>query len=275
MGPHLDRLKLRQLARGIYRALLQLRYGADGLATTMQNGRTWKLHYEVALRGEYAEFDTIEWLRKVVKPGGCVIDVGANVGQMTLEAAHLVGPSGKVVAIEPAPGNLKLLCAHIAANGFADRVEIIPAACSSSSGGEIILHVYGDRSDNVGSGHSVCEGAIGDEATVNVSVPKVSIDKICAERQLVPSVIKIDVEGAEIDVIRGAVSTLRAHHPSVRFGFHPFAFADSSEATQELRALLAECGYSSPEPDAGEGYDLREYEALPLEAIASREGVPG
>src|SRR5262245_40918923 len=86
------RLGVRPAARSVYRKLLKLRYGENGLATASHNGRTWKLHYEVALRGEYAEFETIEWLREVVKLGDCVIDVGANIGQMTLEAAHLVGP---------------------------------------------------------------------------------------------------------------------------------------------------------------------------------------
>ncbi|MEX0643457.1 MAG: FkbM family methyltransferase [Pirellulales bacterium] len=262
LSPHLDRFRLRRLARNVYRSLLRLRYGADGLATTRQNGRTWKLHYEVALRGELQEFDTIRWLQKVVKPGDCVIDVGANVGQMTLEAAHLVGSGGKVVAIEPAPGNLKLMRAHVAANGFSDRVEIIEAACAFDNEGDVVLHIYGDRTDCVGSGHTTREHPIATEKSVsNIRVPKVSIDGLCADHNLTPRVIKIDVEGAEIEVVRGAISTLRTFRPRVRIGFHPFAFADASEATWELRELLAGCGYETPEPVVGGSYELREYEA--------------
>src|SRR5262245_56179491 len=200
------RLGLRPAARWAYRKMLKLRYGENGLATAWHNGRTWKLHYEVALRGEYAEFETIDWLRKVVKPGDCLIDVGANVGQMTLEAAELTGPTGRVIAIEPAPGNLKLLRAHVQANGFQDRVEIVEAACGSEAG-SATFHLFGSDTDVVGSGHNlhgpVCEG---DWQQLPVRI--CTIDELCRTKLLRPAVVKIDVEGAELEVLRGSIETL-------------------------------------------------------------------
>ena len=264
------RLGLRPAARWAYRKMLKLRYGKNGLATTQHNGRTWKLHYEVALRGEYAEFETVEWLRKVIRPGDCVFDVGANVGQMTLEAAFLTGPTGRVIAVEPSPGNLELLRSHVQANGLQDRVEIVEAACGSEPG-TATLHLYGSATDAVGSGHNlhgpVCKG---DWQQLKVRV--CSIDQLCREQLLCPSVVKIDVEGAELEVLRGSVETLRRHRPQVLFGFHPFAFSDPVQASAEIVTLLSECGYDLPQRNHDEAFELAEYSASPMNEMAGPRG---
>ena len=185
-----DTLGMRPIAQRLFRLLLKARYGNDGLIKAEQNGRTWLLVPEVALRGAYAEFETVEWLRRVIKPGDCVFDIGANVGQMTLEAAYLVGPTGKVIAVEPAPGNLRVLRRHVNANGFDDRVEILEAACGAVHGETITFHVYGESSEAIGSGHSVCHQDLSMQS-FPITVPVVSIDRLASSWQ--PQVIKIDV----------------------------------------------------------------------------------
>jgi FkbM family methyltransferase len=246
------------------------------------NGREWWLDPEVALRGEFAEYETIEWLREVVKPGMTVIDVGANVGQMTLEMAHLVGPQGKVFAIEPAPGNLRVLRAHVGRNGFADRVTLIEAACCENDGDSIDLTVFGSATDTVGSGHtivgeSVPTGEAGGFPALSVRVPTVSLDAVCERHAIQPAVIKIDVEGAELSVLKGAREVLSRDRPRIRFGFHPFAFADPAAASSGIRALLAAAGYRL-DPAATEPlFSLAEYEAFPDEndaAAPRREADP-
>ena len=264
LAPVVGRLGLRPLASRVYRLLLRVRYGRDGLAAVRQNGRTWKLHHEVGLRGEYQEFDTIQWLRRVVTAGDCVFDIGANVGQMTLEVAELVGPTGRVIAVEPAPGNVRLLRSHVEANGFADRVTIIEAACGEADGGTLTLHVSGDTPDSVGSGHNV-QGPQGGDAGrwTAVDVPVVSVDGVCERLGVRPTVLKIDVEGAELAVLTGSRRTLEQLRPAVRVGFHPFAFPDPAAATGDIRRLFAAGGYDTPEPPSGVGYELAEYEATP------------
>lgn len=265
-----DRLHLRPLAQRCFRALLARRYGeTGGLATVVQNDREWQLDPEVALRGNFAEFETIEWLRKVVQPGMCVFDVGANVGQMTLEMAYLVGPTGRVVAIEPAGGNLAVLRRHVAGNGFADRVEIIAAACADRAGGTVEMTIFGADAEAVGSGHTLARGTeplhelARQQPHVTVQVPTVSMDALRAGHGLDPDVIKIDVEGAELDVLRGARNTLRECRPKVRVGFHPFAFPDPTSASNELRRLLDECGYTLLPAEAPPTLELAEYVAAP------------
>jgi FkbM family methyltransferase len=262
--PLVHRLGLAPIARSCYRRLLEWRYGADGLAWVRQNGRTWKYHYEVALRDEFQEYDTVLWLRQIVRPGDCVLDIGANVGQMTLEAATLTGPRGRVVAIEPAPGNLRLLHTHLVANLLADRVTVISAACGTNHGSEISLRVCGATPEAVGSGHTVQSAAVGVGHWCRVDVPMVSVDGVCQELAIRPAVVKIDVEGAELIVLRGAVNTLAGCRPRVRMAFHPHAFSDPVAVTSEICQLLRACGYQTPDPGRGKAYGSAEYLIDPL-----------
>jgi FkbM family methyltransferase len=237
-----DWLGLRPFAQRVFRRLMHARYGGDRLVRAKQNGRTWFLVSDVALRGEYAEFATVEWLRRVVKPGGCVIDVGANVGQMTLEAAFLVGPTGRVIAIEPAPGNVRVLRRHVIENGFESRVTIIEAACGAKEDDKVVLHILGDTVDSIGSGHTQSKHAH-ESPSIELQVPVVTIDRVATEYP--PTVVKIDVEGAELSVLEGAAEALKKHLPALQIGFHPFAFEDPERASNTLLDRLQRCGYST------------------------------
>jgi len=250
-----DWIGLRPAAQKVFRHLLNARYGSDQLVRVNQNGRSWRLVPEVALRGEYAEFQTIEWLRRVVKPGGCVIDIGANVGQMTLEAAHLVGPTGRVVAVEPAPGNVKVLRTHVIGNGFEDRVTIIEAACGSRDNQEIVLHILGDAVDSIGSGHSERK-QLHEGPSVEFKVPVITLDRIAVDHP--PTVVKIDVEGAELNVLEGAAKALSTYRPVVQIGFHPFAFDDAIGASRQLLDRMESFGYSTSHIGPGP-LELEEY----------------
>lgn len=263
-----DVLHLRPLAQRVFRALLAFRHRGGRLVRATQNGREWRLDSEVALRGEFEEYETIEWLREVVKPGMTVIDVGANVGQMTLEMAHLVGPQGKVFAIEPAPGNVKILREHVRGNGFADRVTVIEAACCENDGGSTDLTVFGSEPDSVGSGHSIIREAASaacprELPTLSLPVPTVSLDALCERFRIRPGVVKIDVEGAELAVLEGARRVLAQDRPRLRFGFHPFAFADPVEGSSRIRDLLTMSGYRLDETADALSFSLAEYAASP------------
>lgn len=250
-----DWVGLRPVAQKVFRHLMHARYGEERLVRAKQNGRTWLLVSDVALRGEYAEFQTVEWLRRVVKPGACVIDVGANVGQMTLEAAHLVGPTGRVIAIEPAPGNVRVLRRHVIENGFENRVTIIEAACGARDNDKVILHILGDAVDSVGSGHSQSKHST-EMPSIELQVPVVTIDSVAKENP--PAVVKIDVEGAELSVLDGASVTLKTYQPALQIGFHPFAFEDPERASSILLDRLERCGYSTSHIQAG-ALELDEY----------------
>lgn len=143
-----------------------------------------------------------EWIR----PGATVLDVGGHVGYYTLVSARLAGPTGRVVAFEPNPANHDFLRRHVAINGLAN-VEVVQAAVSSSNGTARF-----DFGSGSGTGHLAESGAI--------EVRTVRLDDFCAERGLRPNAIKIDVEGAELEVLRGGEQTIAASRPVIFLSTH-------------------------------------------------------
>jgi FkbM family methyltransferase len=181
---------------------------------------------------EYAAF------RAAVRPGATVLDVGANVGAYTVLFAHWTGPAGRVIAFEPAPGSIAGLREHVRLNGLSSRVEIVEAAVSNE----------------VGSAVFDCEGVSGANALVpdgaasgTITVATTSLDAFCADRDLRPSVIKIDVEGAELDVLRGGRRVLSTPGVEAFVEFHPAIWAARGIDRTAIQAELASQGFE-PEP---------------------------
>src|SRR5262249_41973037 len=147
-----------------------------------------------------------------------VLDVGANVGSYTLLFAMWAGAAGRVFAFEPAPEAREGLRMHVALNGLADRTEIVPVAASSAVG-TARFHVDGSSGANA----IAAAGQRGDAASIDVETT--TIDAFCERRRLRPDVIKIDVEGAELDVLRGARRVLRQPGLQAFLEFHPSVWA--------------------------------------------------
>jgi FkbM family methyltransferase len=180
---------------------------------------------------EYAAF------REVVRPGAVVFDVGANVGAYALVFAEWVGPRGRVYAFEPAPDAREGLLTHLRLNHLDDRVEVSDAAMSSAVGRAAFgLHPSGGASslqiDSV------------DRARV-IEVPAETLDHFCASRGVQPDVIKIDVEGAELDVLRGGRETLTRPGIQVFVEFHPAVWASIGIGRADIDAELARHGFSA------------------------------
>lgn len=135
-----------------------------------------------------------------------VYDVGANVGYYTLLASVLVGPRGKVYAFEPLPANLVYLRKHLELNHITN-VEIIEAAVAETSGTASF-----DPGPNGSVGSLSTGGAL--------RVRAVRLDDLLQSGQILPPhCLKIDVEGAELQVLRGARHIL-AHRPNMFIATH-------------------------------------------------------
>ena len=129
------------------------------------------------------------------------------------------------------------------------------------------LVILGDEADTVGTGHNV----LTDErqhphhvavANASVTVPLISVDAYCQTHALHPAVLKIDVEGGELAVLKGCRRVLREDGPAVYFAFHPWGFDNVNDASREIRALFAEAGYILEEPDPAQPLGFREYWAV-------------
>lgn len=172
-------------------------------------------------------------VREHLKPGMTVLDVGANVGWFTCLAAHLVGAGGRVIAIEPNPQNVQLLCGSIVTNHWESRVTLLPIAASNGRG---IL-----RFINEGSNGGVVTEHSKDPAFAML-VPASPLDELLGDAQV--SFMKIDVEAHEPFAIRGAERLIRRCRPTLVTEFHPWAMRINNLETPEayLKQLL-DLGY--------------------------------
>jgi FkbM family methyltransferase len=187
------------------------------------------------LRGE-AERAVLQVLAQRLRPGMVFYDLGANIGLFSLLAARLVGATGKVYSFEPDAEAAGRLRRNVARNGFLN-VTIIEAGVWSAS--EEVSFVPADLSSpDHGTGKFVAEGD-----AAGTSTRCIALDEFAQSAPL-PDAIKCDVEGAEVEALRGAEKLLRARRPWILCEMH-------SEATDKAsREFLRRFGYAFEMVDA-------------------------
>jgi FkbM family methyltransferase len=175
--------------------------------------------------------------------GGVFLDVGAHIGYDTLKASVRVGPSGKVISFEPNPNTLKELNANIAAS-HAANVTVEPIACTDK---EQTLTLFDSTSEgnSGGSSLSLANADMEGKGTLpSYTVKGRPIDEVVRELGLTRlDVVKVDVEGAEYLVLRGARETLQRFHPKIVMEMIPSQLANMNTSVEELLALIKELGY--------------------------------
>ncbi|WP_338663916.1 FkbM family methyltransferase [Pararoseomonas sp. SCSIO 73927] len=181
-------------------------------------------------------------LRAALRPGDVVIDIGANVGLHTLLAAKLIGPGGRVHAVEASPGIFRQLERNLAANGVTNVRAYNVAATAVAGPVPVFLH----DDTNLGGTTIVAEEAARNGARHEAVVEGrplaqiVPADEIAAAR-----LIKIDVEGAEWMVLQGmreVLPRLRAD-AEVLVEVRPAALEETGGSLEALLALFAEAGF--------------------------------
>jgi len=167
-----------------------------------------------------------------IKPGDVILDVGAHIGSFTLKAAKEVGPSGRVVSFEPSSENFKLLSLNVSSNDDTN-VKLFKVAIGSEPG-TAKLHLGDRRGTN-----SLLSDAKIDQIGIE-EVPIRTLDSVADELKLGKvSFLKIDVEGFELEVLRGARNILSSSHPSIAMETHDFGPSE-----EELSDYLASFGYT-------------------------------
>jgi FkbM family methyltransferase len=165
-------------------------------------------------------------LRRIVSTGATVCDIGANAGFYTLAMSRMVGAAGRVISFEPLPANLKKIRRHLAINKI-DNVTL--SACALSNKGGSVAFALGD---------SDFTGRISANACKTFDVPAISLDEFISQNAVVdPTFLKIDVEGAEADVLAGAHALIKRAHPTMLIALH------GQQAGKQCYAILCEVGY--------------------------------
>jgi len=157
--------------------------------------------------GSY-EYEKQRTFATLVRPGDVIWDVGAHVGVYTLLASVLVGASGGVVAFEPFPDNLRFLYRHIAMNRLRN-VAVVEAAVSDRRGEGFFA-----------PGSSSSTGRL-DQTNGTLRVRCITLDDALGEMTCPPpAVIKMDIEGGELQALRGGQKLLGEHHPAFFLSTH-------------------------------------------------------
>ncbi len=169
-----------------------------------------------------------------VSRGDTVIDVGANIGAVALHAARRVGRAGRVLAIEPAADNVRVLRANVSRSQLS-QVTIIEAAAGSRREART-LYVRGE----VSAVNSFYAESVYASVTAETTVPVVPLDELWSGRV---ALVKIDVEGAELDVLAGVTRMLRQAGLTLTVEWHPLLQRAAGHPVHALPEALLDAGF--------------------------------
>lgn len=231
------------LGQSFYHSILLKDTGRNFIRKRM-NGEVYKFVPNLALSPDTYEPHIVAWLKEWLKTGDTFWDIGANWGWISLAAARTVGTSGQVVAVEPSQSNAAWLKRHIAMNQCESIVTVLEAAVCEQHGETVTFSLLNDGcspSNSLMFSNSV--NGESPEVSRQISVPAISLDGLLAEQERSPNLVKIDVEGAELKVLKGAIKLLSSKAaPIVLLAVHPFWQA-TLEDCQEIVNLLHGMGY--------------------------------
>jgi FkbM family methyltransferase len=260
-----------QVARALYAAvkLARASVGAQDEVLVTRRGIRWRLDLRegidltIYLAGAF-EWSTLRQLQKLARPGMNAVDVGANVGAHALHLARLVGPSGSVMAFEPTAFAVRKLRANLAENpALSPRVDVRQCLLVAESGVAVqqaiasSWPVDGRRPDDaaLGSVSMSTEGAVA--ATLD--------DVLQASGDRSIHLIKMDVDGHELEVLRGGRRVFQRDRPALVMELAPYVF-EAQEDFDSVLELLWELDYDFT-PIGGS-------QALPRSVRAVRARIP-
>jgi FkbM family methyltransferase len=238
------------LARCLAGFLVFLRklVGQTGTVVIKRRGAKWELDltegidFSIYLFGGF-ELRTISCYRKFVRPGDVVIDVGANIGSHTLVFAELVGPTGQVHAFEPTVYALDKLKVNAKLNPtlekriIANQMMVLAELTSDLPNA---LYSSWQLFNSLDTHH----GHFGSMMTTKGAEPTTIDSYVRMKKLMAVNVIKIDVDGYEIDVLKGAQDVIDRDQPLVVFEFAPYILKEHSGDPEMLLDYFYNRGYT-------------------------------
>jgi FkbM family methyltransferase len=211
-------------------------------------GMPWSVHDETIriapdarhLVPHASEPALFAFLRDSVRPGETVLDVGAFVGVYALLEARWAGTQGRVVAFEPTASSAALARRHFGWNREGERVTLVEAAVSDRES-VAQLHTYATQA--MPYSNSLVPAADVEASGVVESVRVTTIDAVCRELGIRPTLMRMDVQGAEVHALRGARETIAAS-PGLRIVVetHPQCWPAFGVTPDDMRRVVEGCG---------------------------------
>lgn len=225
---------LRRVLRAGFRRALGL-VTRGGLRSVLPHGEVVRIAPEY----RFLTWNPMEYeaFRAILRPGDTALDVGANVGAYALLFGLWVGARGRVLAFEPAPEAFAGLRRHLVLNRLDRRVRAVQTAVADREGEASFVSEGFQGTNHLSVPNRPAGAAL-------IRVPTTTIDAVCVEYQLHPRLIKIDVEGAEVEVLRGARQTIAAmdRGAGIFVEMHPAAWRTVGQSADAMRTELAAQG---------------------------------
>ena len=233
---------IRRLPRGRRPAATLLGHLMRGQTRGVVHGATFRLDLREYIQcrmylGAYEPVET-RWVQQYLQAGDCCVDVGASFGYYTALMAQCVGPTGRVFAFEPSPVAAPVLACAIAESDLR-QVRLTHAAVGDRAG---VLPLYLESPYNVAHSPSL---AAPEGSRRAVEVPVITLDSFAplADWPII-TLLKVDVEGYEPNVLRGMTALLAARR--VRYvlcEFHEWWLQQNGATPDELHLLLTAAGF--------------------------------
>lgn len=182
---------------------------------------------------------TVAWLERELRDGDVLYDIGANIGAYALVAGRIGGPATRVLAFEPGAETFGVLCENVVLNDLADLVVPLPVVL----GRETRLGTFRYSDLRAGAAQHDSSGRVesGDGFVYEQPVLGFRLDDLVRQFELPrPTLMKLDVDGAEADVLTGAAETLRS--PSLRS-----LIVELEPSEVMVRKILVEAGFEEEE----------------------------
>ena len=191
----------------------------------------------------YYSRDIVLLMNRILLPGMVVLDVGANIGEITMAAAQRVGSNGRVYSFEPMTTLYDCLTEHLKMNGI-DHVTPITKGLSDKIGVATIFRAEatfkdGSRHDGLGTLYPTAS-----RSDVVGDIELTTMDEFCAESNITRiDLVKIDVEGAELAVLKGGLKSIGRFKPYLIVELQTQTAEDAGYKPDDIVSLLKTAGY--------------------------------
>jgi len=218
------------------------------IARVRRSGLNWELDlregidFSIWLLGSF-EPTTVAAYSRYLRPGQVVLDIGANIGAHTLPMARLVGDAGKVVSFEPTSYAYGKLCDNVSANSkLANRIQCVQAMLIDSDLGQVPDQLYSSwplgREQDV---HELHLGKLMSTEGARAATLDTLVGELGPERV---DFIKLDIDGFEPRMFRGATQVLQRWRPTIIMELAPYVLKEEGSSLAELIEILAANSYS-------------------------------
>jgi len=205
------------------------------------------INHQFYLHSRFAFSDFKSWGNKhnnffylyslLSKKAECFFDVGAHIGIVSLPISKSLKNNGLIYAFEASPKNLFYLNFHVKKNRI-KNIKIVNKAVSSKH--KSFLDFYeSDEPTGMNSIISLKNKRI----NIKRKVESITLDGFCRENNLKPDIIKVDIEGAEIDLLKGSIKIIKKHKPIFFLSYHPYHIRRIGYGYNEIFKFLKSVNY--------------------------------